>query len=947
MSDTKVMEKEFTEDELAGGESLVDDEDLSDEEYVEALGEHDEGGKKNHESPKHGSHQHKEKVSKDKDSRAEKEKPKGECEDIDSVKIESEDNDKDELHSVETSKVSTEPVDKIAVTIEESDENTDNLLEDGEDDDEDDDGEVENDEEEDEEDDGSIEGEREEGDGQESNEISKQTDKELDDDEDRRNPQYIPKRGAFYEHDDRLGTDEEVDEEEEPEKPEAVEKKTEPVVEVRKPKKLWSDDGKWGHDMFDDDEQKPKPRDEIVSTYGYDIRNEDGPPKARRRRRYGRGPNRYTRSWKDEGAYSSPKDVISKVKPKVDDNVKRDKEPRPVTLKESEEKRPSSNRRSGSGGRSRNEPKSVFKANDRDRDRDQSRGKEGKDIGLGRERNRERERDRDRRRYDHNRSPGPSKDLRDSVLKTDKDLKRNQKDFSENDFPELPQKTREKIRPIQQVTTGDANQPNAWSKSRPKHSNARDIIREGEGSEEFKSEPMKVVENFENSKRLFNLPDSNKIEIVKTQTFENSRYFNRRHLTKNHHQEPTNVKKDLALHRNNRGRPRQGERDVRNSGEIGRPITKTSHLADDYEEDPSGSGTIDQHRRGRYNIGKERELRDYRSNHHGLEDRDRRGSEEPRGRSYIDDRHFDGHFGDNQGEISVGMSKLSIDKSRLADDSNLSKPKRYSSLRQHQTQQQHQHQLQQSEPHPAKHQQQQHAHKQPQSQPPQQSIDNQPNSNLNQYPATSQHITMGHSRQTTNVQYYEATSGANQQPSASYYIDNRSPQSSFGYIPTTNIEGATNATRFLSQIAPRFIPPPPAPPPPPPEPRFMAQAVAAAAAANPATAGAGTLPPVISGPPAATYLPTYPPGYPQYPPPPPAAAQFSIAPPPPPSASELYRGGVTYYDTMTQQVSPRQLPQRRPKNALPIVPPPDLSNSDATGYDDQSDLNQNVETVSC
>lgn len=166
MSDTKVMEKEFTEDELAGGESLVDDEDLSDEEYVEALGEHDEGGKKNHESPKHGSHQHKEKVSKDKDSRAEKEKPKGECEDIDSVKIESEDNDKDELHSVETSKVSTEPVDKIAVTIEESDENTDNLLEDGEDDDEDDDGEVENDEEEDEEDDGSIEGEREEGDGQ-------------------------------------------------------------------------------------------------------------------------------------------------------------------------------------------------------------------------------------------------------------------------------------------------------------------------------------------------------------------------------------------------------------------------------------------------------------------------------------------------------------------------------------------------------------------------------------------------------------------------------------------------------------------------------------------------------------------------------------------------------------------------------------------------------------
>jgi len=31
--------------------------------------------------------------------------------------------------------------------------------------------------------------------------------KKLDDDEDRRNPQYIPKRGTFYEHDDRTVTE--------------------------------------------------------------------------------------------------------------------------------------------------------------------------------------------------------------------------------------------------------------------------------------------------------------------------------------------------------------------------------------------------------------------------------------------------------------------------------------------------------------------------------------------------------------------------------------------------------------------------------------------------------------------------------------------------------------------------------------------------------------------
>ena len=36
------------------------------------------------------------------------------------------------------------------------------------------------------------------GDGQE------QKDEKVDDDEDRRNPQYIPKKGMFYEHDDRI-----------------------------------------------------------------------------------------------------------------------------------------------------------------------------------------------------------------------------------------------------------------------------------------------------------------------------------------------------------------------------------------------------------------------------------------------------------------------------------------------------------------------------------------------------------------------------------------------------------------------------------------------------------------------------------------------------------------------------------------------------------------------
>lgn len=52
-----------------------------------------------------------------------------------------------------------------------------------------------------------VEGEREEGDGEESGDEGAAA-KPLDDDEDRRNPQYIPKRGGFYEHDDRTREEE-------------------------------------------------------------------------------------------------------------------------------------------------------------------------------------------------------------------------------------------------------------------------------------------------------------------------------------------------------------------------------------------------------------------------------------------------------------------------------------------------------------------------------------------------------------------------------------------------------------------------------------------------------------------------------------------------------------------------------------------------------------------
>lgn len=98
-----------------------------------------------------------------------------------------------------------------------------------------------------------VEGKRFSGDGQEE----PKTDKNADDD--RKNPAYVPRKGAYFEHDLRaLAEDETVDQE-------AADK-------IKNKKKSRADDGKWKHDKFDASEQAPKKTHEIVRRYGYDIR---------------------------------------------------------------------------------------------------------------------------------------------------------------------------------------------------------------------------------------------------------------------------------------------------------------------------------------------------------------------------------------------------------------------------------------------------------------------------------------------------------------------------------------------------------------------------------------------------------------------------------------------------------------------------------------------------
>ncbi|MEQ2206694.1 hypothetical protein XENOCAPTIV_001787, partial [Xenoophorus captivus] len=124
---------------------------------------------------------------------------------------------------------------------------------------------------------------------------------QLDDDEDRKNPAYIPRKGLFFEHDVRGQSQEE-------ERPKG------------RNRKLWKDEGRWEHDRFREEEQAPKSREELIAIYGYDIRNgggiDPGERAYRQRRPRQSSPSsrdkrwrdgqRPARSWQNRGAGAPP-----------------------------------------------------------------------------------------------------------------------------------------------------------------------------------------------------------------------------------------------------------------------------------------------------------------------------------------------------------------------------------------------------------------------------------------------------------------------------------------------------------------------------------------------------------------------------------------------------------------------------------------------------------------
>ncbi|XP_029944821.1 LOW QUALITY PROTEIN: protein CASC3 [Salarias fasciatus] len=144
---------------------------------------------------------------------------------------------------------------------------------------------------------GNLAGERQSGDGQESTddpETKAGGRQQLDDDEDRKNPAYIPRKGLFFEHDVRGHPQEE-------ERPKG------------RNRKLWKDEGRWEHDKFREEEQAPKSREELIAIYGYDIRNGGGPGERtyrQRRPRQSSSPGRDKR-WRDGGGGGGERPVRS------------------------------------------------------------------------------------------------------------------------------------------------------------------------------------------------------------------------------------------------------------------------------------------------------------------------------------------------------------------------------------------------------------------------------------------------------------------------------------------------------------------------------------------------------------------------------------------------------------------------------------------------------------
>ena len=663
-------------------------------------------------------------------------------------------------------------------------------------------------------------------------------------------------------------------------------------------KNIWNESDKWGHDLFRPDEQTPKSKDELVNTYGYDIRNEDNPPKARRKRRYARGAVKYTRQWQDENAYGRGRSPVERTerKERKEHSDRTDRNERTAQIDRIPKERSGSDRsiehkhrdeRKDFDKRETYERRDSYDRKERSDRRDKHRINDRNERTLRSEKSNEFSHKKERFRNDRPLNENRKFDFEESSEKRDKP-------FSKDDFPELPNNDlRKKLNSNQ-----SGAQPEVW-KSRFSGESDDQI------KNDYKTEPMKIIEAIEHNNRAVAHNESNPPNVVRTLTFENSKYSQRR----------SSGNYDYEEERAGTGRTRN-----RKNAEVveasGRPIRKSNNNMSYQNYSQEKKETNDNYRNNRNNVRTERTEESNRNVERYYEDDYR--NQRDRESNYII-------------ETNIGLQKLSIeDKSQVlnrTNDSEQTRPKRYSSLRQ----------------------QQQRVIPENMANIASNTQMSQTNENLNLsahqfYDShtiqTTAYFTETSSPRTTYHPYMSpSATDAGPQSHPPSYIQQPLPQTiQQRYIPQPNAPtGAGDATRYISTAVPPNVVTAPVPTP------QMAQPMSQTMPQTMPQTGAVPPPPqtVISAPPpGTTFIPSFPSGYPQFPPAPPPpthvppgyTGHVTAQQPSPLQLAELYRGGVTYYDTQSQQQNTvRQIPQRRPKAAIPIVPPPDPHPSEGDG----------------
>jgi protein CASC3 len=678
---------------------------------------------------------------------------------------------------------------------------------------------------------------------------SDQAAKPLDDDEDMRKPQYIPKRGAFYEHDDRLGSDEESkavadresvksDTSSQPVKsvkPLTISNKKSTPVRVTKDqvesKVLNMDSDRWGHDMFREEEQKPKSREELMTSYGYDIRNQDaGPQKAVRYNKKSISHSRSNRSGKEDSDRS------------------------PHTRRGSDDQhviKVNNNNNNNNNNNSNNSISAPSSAASRANEK----------IAM-----REAHQENERRRYERETKPAQSQqrggdrttshrqDNRRVFERSDRrqndDMppagSRNpapRRPFNRDDFPELTSH-----RPSDHSQRKPRDEAGAWNRNNS--TGVTSSRRRDHSSDESQERPVVRTQVVYSSSRF--TKDSRSPNSDTHSNFNNNPPTNGSHRGKYDRSHDRNDRNDHRDSRHPGGQRRS------NAGPSARP---------------NDSGM------NRYN--QDHDVRSQRNNR-----RDYHNDRAPnRQNSRKENDDVPQRISDPVNDLTSGIQKMGLDQrnqhrrppvsnSQVIEVEN--RPKRYSATR-----------TQQPQP--------QTAPQQPLLAP----------TNVPAPEVVSHHPAIAHQPMTQQVNsaphpYYDP--GPQSPPE--YYADADGP--AYAAYPA-------DPSTFMAHH-PRYLPSHPVAPAPNP----------LTPASTPLSAIPGTT---------ATFLPTFTPslppsGFPQYPPP--QQYHHTIGPPvpgatvPQPPGSEMFRGGVTYYDT-TQQQPMRSLPPKRPKNILPILPPPEIA----------------------